>query len=379
MRRPKVQRSEMTPLDARIAGVIEAYDSHGWHRTATEVDRRSADWLAEQLRSAGLGANVEEYPFQRFVPGEAFIETGGARIEGLPLFDAPSTPAHGVDGVLGDSIALIDGPSGGPFEALAAARRSSASGVVYVTHGLRPGLAPRNAEAFRSPFGIPALQVSSECSPHLRHGMRARLVSYSTFEATTAANVVATARGSDPASAPVGVMTPRSGWWNCASERGGGIAAWLEVARGVAAARPRRTVEFVASTGHELGHWGLEEYFARRPGLAGSAHLWLHFGASNGAALDPRPRAFASSGELIEQVQAELERAGAAIPVFAPVGSEPAGESREIHRAGGVYVSLLGGSAVFHLEADRWPEAVDVPQVAAVARAATALVLSASS
>ena len=48
-------------------------------------------------------------------------------------------------------------------------------------------------------------------------------------------------------------MTPRSGWYSCASERGGGIACWLELMRTLNGRAPR-DVLFVASSGHELGH-----------------------------------------------------------------------------------------------------------------------------
>ena len=67
------------------------------------------------------------------------------------------------------------------------------------------------------------------------------------------------------------VMTPRSGWWSCGSERGGGIACWLEIMRAVHAAKPARDVLFVASSGHELGHLGLDAYMARRPDLVRAA------------------------------------------------------------------------------------------------------------
>lgn len=193
-----------------------------------------------------------------------------------------------------------------------------------------------------------------------------------------AGNVVGRVAGRDAAHPPVCVMTPRSGWWHCASERGGGIALWLEVAGAVAAARPLRDVEFVASTGHELGHWGLDEYLARRPGLASGAHLWFHFGASIGAAIEPRANAVTSSPELGEALLGHLRAHDAPLPTLAPAGTEPGGESRNIHRAGGRYVSLLGGSAVFHLEADRWPEAVDVPAVGRIAAAMARMICAAA-
>jgi len=368
--------------EARIARVIQEFDAQGWHRTGTTIDAESAVWLVAELRASGLDAHTEGYSFERFVPGDAWIEVDGARIGGLPMFDAPPTGPRGVQGRLGDDIALVVGPPGGPFPELDEARKSSAKAVVYVTTAQSPGLAPRNAEAIRHPFGPPVLQVGSAHRETMesakRAGGRVTVSIEAEREPTTVYNVVATVPGTDPELAPIGVMTPRSGWWNCASERGGGLACFLEVARATAAALPKRTVHFVASSGHELGHWGLEEYLLARPGLAKSAALWVHFGASVGAAVEPRPFLFASSRELAEGALAHLKASGAALPALAPDGAMPSGESREIAREGGAYVSFLGASGLFHLEEDRWPDAVDVPQIAAIARATSALVLKAA-
>jgi hypothetical protein len=53
----------------------------------------------------------------------------------------------------------------------------------------------------------------------------------------------------------------------------------------------------------------------------------------------------------------------------------PTGETRDIHRAGGCYVTLVGSNPLFHLPQDRWPHAVDASAVARVAAAASRLVL----
>jgi hypothetical protein len=45
----------------------------------------------------------------------------------------------------------------------------------------------------------------------------------------------------------------------------------------------------------------------------------------------------------------------------------PAGETRDIHRAGGRYVTLVGSNPLFHLPQDRWPHAVDTDVVTRVA------------
>lgn len=156
--------------------------------------------------------------------------------------------------------------------------------------------------------------------------------------------------------------------------RSGGIAAWLEMARAAAANPAKRPVLFLASTGHELGHWGLERLLSIRPHLAMAAPLWLHLGASVGAALAPVPRLFCSSNANEHIATDAFQRAGVAGLVNTPRSTVPGGESKNIHERGGSYVSVAGGSAVFHLEADRWPAAVDVDAVAAYAEACVEIV-----
>ena len=104
-----------------------------------------------------------------------------------------------------------------------------------------------------------------------REGAKAVLTAHAERTEAQAFNVVASVSGSNSGAAPLVVMTPRSGWWSCASERGGGLVCWLEIMRAVRDARPVRDVLFVASSGHELGHLGLDSFIERRPGLVPAA------------------------------------------------------------------------------------------------------------
>src|SRR5262249_55595717 len=157
---------------------------------------------------------------------------------------------------------------------------------------------------------------------------------------------------------PLVVMTPRSGWWQCASERGGGLACWMESIRAVGAAKPLRPVIFVASSGHELGHYGLDAFLKARPRLIKNATAWIHLGA-NTAAAGGQMRLQASDDEIEEKMLKALGDATATVRQRAPRGSVPAGEARNIHVGGGRYVSLLGSGKFFHMQQDRWPVAVD--------------------
>ena len=181
-------------------------------------------------------------------------------------------------------------------------------------------------------------------------------------------------------------MTPRSGWHANASERGGGLVCWLETMRSVAGGGRNtpifrfgrtggalRTVRFIASSGHELGHLGLHDYLHRNPTLARDAYAWVHFGANIGTSTgdtgmtpsddrlrDAALRALAPHGlEKIRQAQA------------AQVG----GEAATIKEAGGRFISFIGANAWFHNPEDLWPDAVDVAAVARFARATADLTL----
>ena len=92
-------------------------------------------------------------------------------------------------------------------------------------------------------------------------------------------------RGSADNLAPLMVMTPRSGWWSCAPERGAGITVCLGILGALAAYAPRRPAGVTANTRHELCYMGIDEYMATHPRLGHTAHAWVHLGA-DGASVD---------------------------------------------------------------------------------------------
>jgi hypothetical protein len=239
-----------------------------------------------------------------------------------------------------------------------------------------------NAQYFRNPYGSPAIHVSSEASETVlagaARGATARLVAESRRVPATARNVVVTMHGRHRSKPPVVVMTPRSSWWQSTSERGGGLVCWLEALRALIAAPPAGDVIFAANSGHELGHLGLDDFMSRRPGWEGpistGGATWIHFGANIGAA-DGALSVQSATEELRDLATAELAFAGRSPDVIAPKTLVPTGESRDIHRVGGCYVTLVGTNPLFHLPQDRWPHAVDTDAVTRVATAAAAMVL----
>jgi hypothetical protein len=375
---------------SRATEWLKAWDRQGTHRTGTEGDEAGAAWLAAEAAKLGVTPAAEEFALDRLDPLAAHLEIDGSRIAGVPVFDAPGTGAGGVSGKLGPagSAAAIGVAELSPYAVYAPEydklrRESRHDALVIVCNGTWPGLGLLNAERFREPYGPPAIHVGSEVREALfaaaGRGAGARLVADSRRTPARVSNIVVTIPGRQPQRPPVVVMTPRSSWWQSTAERGGGLVCWLETLRALIAAPPTPTVVFTANSGHELGHLGLDEFVARRPGwvrpVADGGALWVHYGANIGATGGELSILSADSG-LAELAAAELTRAGHQTARTAPPSLVPSGETRDIHRVGGRYVTLAGNNPWFHLPDDRWPQAVDPDAIARVAAGAAAIVMA---
>ena len=99
-------------------------------------------------------------------------------------------------------------------------------------------------------------------------------------EESEALNVQTKVIGRNTSLTPIVVMTPKSGWWTCTSERGGGITIWLNAIRHLSKNTPNRSVIFTANTGHELSHLGLDHFIKENLSLVEQAYCWVHLGAN---------------------------------------------------------------------------------------------------
>jgi hypothetical protein len=376
-------------LPNRIATWLQAWDNQGIHRTGTPGDEAGAAWLAREASTiAGPGVSIETFGFERRDTLTAFVEIDGQRIDGEAFFDGPDTPPEGVRGrateAMGVGPIAVQAltPSAVYSPEFARVRRESPHRAhVIVTQGGAPGLALLNAEWFRAPFGPPTVQLSSlendRVMAALARGAEFRVGVRTKRTPTLARNVVLAITGRDRTRPPVVVMTPRSSWWQSTSERGGGLVCWLETLRALVAQPPVCDVVFTANTGHELGHTGLDDFVARRPGWETKA-TWIHYGANLGAA-GGKLQAMSAHDDLMALAVQHLGAAGQRPDQLAPKSNVPSGETKDIHKAGGRYLTLVGPPptcALFHLPQDRWPHAVDVAVIARLAEGTASLVVA---
>jgi|SRR5262245_22202761 len=175
-------------------------------------------------------------------------------------------------------------------------------------------------------------------------------------------------------------------------KRGGGLACWLELMRILRQAKPVRDVVFVASSGHDLGHLGVNAFVDRRRGIVSTSVAWIHLGANIGAARNAIRRLRAADATPTTSPSASLPQAGGntvqasddqiermlaqamtstnlTIDVRLPRNRVPGGEAEVVHRGGGRDVSVIGSSDMFHNPPDRDPDVIDARAIGAFVEA----------
>ena len=352
------------------------WDSIELHRTGTKGDEQTAFWLADEIKKCDLQPQLDSFSFTKRTPGKCEVTNGTFKAKGLPMFDGGSTSSKGITEVSGslnekNVIAVTKYSSSTMDEAslrLNEARKEGKHLAIVAIADVAPnapGLAVLNAESYRKPFGPPVLQVATKEQDwllNLNKNEELTVFVQLTDEKSEALNIQTKIEGKDKSLSPLVIMTPKSGWWTCTSERGGGIAIWLNAMRYFAQNKPNRNVIFTANTGHELSHIGLDHFLENNPSLVKEAHAWVHLGA-NFAAKKGNVLWQASNKDYMNIGIEELTSKGLDEVQTWPISSRPLGEARNIYDGGGQFISLLGSNSLFHHPEDRWPEAIDMAKL----------------
>ncbi len=364
-----------------ISELLKTYDAMGPHRTGHPQDPLVSHWMQGLLSEAGLEVRTQALAFTTVRPRQCWLLLGEQRFELMPCQDT-QLPGHmNLEGTIGFSepcdIRLAQVSTMGNQQ-LADLKHSSGAAVMIVfTMGSREGLTPLNADEFQTPFAQPGFFVSGEHRSQIRgllktHG-RARVESSLCMTPAQSANIIATKHGTQPHLPPIIVFTPRTGWWHCAAERGGGVACLLHMAQRLRDTELTRSVVFLVTCGHELGYLGMQEASAEWP-AGQKVHLWLHLGANFAAVQNPLFFMQTSTSSLQEQYLEQLHRAQTPPDIVAPTGGELSGEGAFIPR-GDDYLSIQGGNGFFHHIDDRYEVAVDKGKLHGICEATLAFLI----
>ena len=81
----------------RTSRIIKDYDSQGFHRTRTNADHISSDWLIDKINEIGISADKESSPLNRVNPISSYLKINNSVIKGLPMFDCLYTDENITD------------------------------------------------------------------------------------------------------------------------------------------------------------------------------------------------------------------------------------------------------------------------------------------
>jgi len=274
---------------------------------------------------------------------------------------------------------MIAGPARKPVEAAFAA---GAKAVVAITNGPTGKVIALNADGRKPMFAGPvALLAPERAGPFLA----------AAYQRQEARLTVDGQGGTRPAFNFVGridrgkgrwlaVSTPRSGWFDCAAERGPGVAVWLDLARWAAKAMPDHDLAFVCNTGHEYEYLGASEAMKQIAPPPAATRFWLHLGA-NVAARDwheipgrwePLPNVDSQRFLSITPQLMPLAKTifSGQIGFEAPVSSAvlAAGELEEVIKAGYAPAAGVFGIHRFHHTAEDDERCLDAPATVAAAQ-----------
>jgi hypothetical protein len=344
----------------RLFETVRAYARLGDHRTGGAVDRATRAWAADILQSAG--GRVSEQPF-RFPHYDADwrVEIGGRRIDSLPLFycTAGETDLANVPLV---RVPFRPGEEAAGLRAVEQAAAKATGALIVVSETATGGLYALNCEPREHPTG-PAIFVVGSDDVRGFDVTDNHVFLRATVTQGETANLMADfgPAGQRPR---LTISTPMTGWFACAGERGSGLAIAFAVAERLAGDFPLR---LVLSSGHEVGHIGLDVYLAATAPAPDEAIL--HVGAGVAAGSPGADGRFRLTPDIRLTAHAtahgldRMARAMAAIGVpftQAQPAESPAswrGEARNWAPRARRMASLVGFSPFFH-ERDDQPERV---------------------
>lgn len=286
-----------------VAADLQRYIGFGGKQSGGPGDEACGAWLEAELARAGFKTDRQYFSAPWFEAEQADLAAGDARAALWPQPIVQTTPAEGITAPivrvdaqgfaaqpLQGAIALIDLPAGRwssmfwePVrKPVDAAFAGGAAACVIVTNGPTGKVIALNTDGREPLYPKPmALLAPEDAAPFFAAAMEGREATLRLTgqgERRQAFNLVGKLdRGHGRW---LVVSTPRSGWFTCAGERGGGIAAWLHLARWAGRAAPGYDLAFVCNSGHEYQYLGAEELLHNVAPPPEKTAFWLHLGAN---------------------------------------------------------------------------------------------------
>jgi hypothetical protein len=353
------------PLDSKqLMADVRRYESFGIHRYGSAGAEAALDWIATELALAGLHVGEQRFRVDRqYVLESAALRIGDRSLDVVPHWWPPEDRASfdltapvAPDGLARLSLPYDSGAylNDGHRARLAEAFADRPQAVLLDIAHPSGEIFTYNVDQAAAPWPVPVLLVAPKDSAALEPGASATVSVRAAYRRDVPGrNIVA--RLDRGRGRWLVVSTPVTSWFTSTCERGPGIAGFLATARLVRHRLPDHDIVFVATSGHEIGHGGMEHFMRDGAPPPSATAAWAHFGASLGCR-EPVARVVASSASLAPLI----DRHFAAIEGTRLVAEKAAiGELREVHGAGYAnFFGMVGVHKFFHTPADT-ADAVD--------------------
>lgn len=347
------------PLDTdRLMADVARYETFGIHRYGLESADATLDWIASELTLAGLRVSEQRFKMDRqYVLKIGTLRVGDRLIDVVPQWWPPEdktsfdlTAPIAPDGLARLSLPYDRGAylNDGHRAKLAEAFAHKPQAVLLDIAHPSGEIFTYNVDQAAAPWPVPVLLVAPKDAGLLQAGASASVSVRAAYRRDVKGrNIVA--RLDRGRGRWLVISTPVTSWFTSTCERGPGIAGFLAMARLAKQKFPAHDLVFVATSGHEIGHGGMDHFMRSDAPPPAATAAWAHFGSSL-ACREPVVRAINSSASLASLV----DRHFAGIEGTRLTAEKAAiGELREVHAAG--YANFFGMAAshkYFHTPAD---------------------------
>jgi hypothetical protein len=336
--------------------LVRAYSDMGVHRTGSAVDIKTSRWLASELVIYGADVSFQTFPYHHFEV-ELAVRSDLRSVRAMALyysFTGPHNvinPATGVIDAHADEVVI----SGRINTMVTQAKADGSDGLVLATQCPTGAICAIN-RAHSTDINLPVILVAEEDLTTIQ-ASGADIYCSAAIRIGEATNIIAQFPGPPGASAIV-VTTPISGWFQCAGERGSGLAAAILVAQRLSR---NFAVDLLLASGHELGFLG---GYHLAENLAAPSGCILHLGSCI-ANLEARFTSVCSFDPTTTgQIAAALQILGIrpVVPTDPGDAENWVGESKCWASKGLPMLSIAGQAPYFHTP-DDLPDTVTTPHL----------------
>ena len=352
--------SPFTSFQQLVADVMR-YESFGIHRFGSPGADAALEWIANDLATAGLDVSSQYFSVQRqYDLQSCSVAIEKQRVEAFPHWWPPNVPNMDVSAAIepgGFEYMTL------PFDGAAylndehcaklseAFARNPKAVFLCIDHPSGE-LYTYNVNQSGAPWPVPLILVASKDRPKFESAARSKATLQISLSGVYMPNIEGRnviGRLERGVGKWLVISTPVTSWFTSTCERGSGIAGFLATARWAAYALTNVDLQFVATSGHEIGHGGMSHFLCNEAPPPEATLAWAHFGSSL-ACLDPIIQTINSSVSLASIV----DRHSARVEGMRRVGEHAReGELRNVYDAGYQnFFGMAGEHRLFHTPAD---------------------------